>query len=145
MSINTNKKEIISNSIICTIGPSCNSKKKLLELKEAGVTIFRVNMSHSSIEDLKKYAELGFENDIKIGLDTEGAQIRTILSGTNSITLEKNNLLKIYKNIEDAGINQGLSLYPDESFNQIEEGCLIRLDFNGASILVQKNKVIPSM
>ena len=69
MSIKKNKKEIILNSIIATIGPSCNSKKKLLELKKAGVTIFRVNMSHSSIEDLKKYAELGFENDIKIGLE----------------------------------------------------------------------------
>ena len=138
MSNKNNKKEIIHDSIIATIGPSCNSKNKLLELKKAGVTIFRVNMSHSSIGDLKKYAELGFENDIKIGLDTEGAQIRTILNSTKSIFLEQNNLLKIYKNIEDAGINQGLSFYPEESFNKIEEGCLIRIDFNGACVLVQK-------
>ena len=133
-----NKEEITLKSIIATIGPSCNSNKKLLELKKAGVDIFRVNMSHSSIEDLSKYAKFGLENDIKIGLDTEGAQIRTILKGKSSIILKKNNYIKIYKNIEDSGINQGISFYPEESFNQIEEGCLIRLDFNGACIQVEK-------
>ena len=63
--------------------------EKLLELKKAGVEIFRVNMSHSGIKDLKKYAQIGIENNIKIGLDTEGAQIRTVLNGTTSIFREK--------------------------------------------------------
>ena len=54
--------------------------------------------------------------------------------------LEKNNLLKIPNHIDKKTNIEAISLYPEEIFNQIEEGCLIRLDFNGACILVQKKE-----
>ena len=84
----------ISNSIIATIGPSCNTPQKLLELKNAGVGIFRVNMSHSSLDDLKKFTQIGIENDLKIGLDTEGAQIRTVLKGIDLLEIKKGDILE---------------------------------------------------
>ena len=69
--------------IIATIGPSCESINLLLQMKRSGVDIFRVNMSHSSIEDLIKFAKIGQENNLRIGLDTEGGQIRTFLNDRN--------------------------------------------------------------
>ena len=77
----SSEEKSILNSIIATIGPSCNTPERLLELKNAGVGIFRVNMSHSSLEDLKKYTQIGFEYGLQIGFETEGAQIRTVLKG----------------------------------------------------------------
>ena len=37
--------------IVATIGPASNSKEKLLELAEAGVSVFRLNFSHGSAAD----------------------------------------------------------------------------------------------
>ena len=66
--------------LICTIGPSCNTEETLSELKRAGVDIFRVNMSHASTDDLYKVQKIAKKIDIKIGIDTEGAQIRVKLN-----------------------------------------------------------------
>ena len=37
--------------IVATIGPSSNSKEKLRQLVEAGVSVFRLNFSHGSAAD----------------------------------------------------------------------------------------------
>ncbi|MFN5693056.1 MAG: pyruvate kinase, partial [Bacteroidota bacterium] len=37
--------------IVATVGPSCDSYEKLLELVKAGVNVFRLNFSHGSHED----------------------------------------------------------------------------------------------
>ncbi len=118
--------------LICTIGPSSDSKDKLLALKKAGVDIFRVNMSHASIDDLKRFQMIAEEINIKIGVDTEGAQIRTKISKGKQITLKKNESFTIYcipnKNEESTL----LSLYPESVFPLIQVGQLLRFDFNGA-------------
>ena len=40
--------------IICTLGPSSFKKNVLIGLKKSSVNIFRINMSHTSLNDLKK-------------------------------------------------------------------------------------------
>ena len=132
-----NKNKV--NSIIATIGPSCNTLDKLLALKNSGVEIFRVNMSHSSIEDLKKYTQIGMENDLRIGLDTEGAQIRTVLKGTDLLEIIKGDTFRIYENKISDDLSKMISLYPEGILEQLEVGCLIRLDFNGACAIVENN------
>jgi len=37
--------------IVATVGPSCNTYDKLLELVKAGVNVFRLNFSHGTHED----------------------------------------------------------------------------------------------
>ena len=37
--------------IVATIGPASNSKEKLHELAEAGVSVFRLNFSHGDAAD----------------------------------------------------------------------------------------------
>ena len=123
-------------SIIATIGPSCNTLEKLIELSKSGVSIFRVNMSHSSIEDLKKFARIGIENNIKIALDTEGAQIRTNLIGIKNLDLIKGNYIDISSPLNKQNIDKGITFYPKDIFNQIEEDFILRLDFNGACVKV---------
>ncbi len=126
--------------LIATIGPSCKTLETLLRLKKAGVGIFRVNMSHSSIEELIKYAKLGLENNIRIGLDTEGGQLRTNLGGEQEIFLSKGDDIKIHNYSMENKESKRISLYPEDSLNQLEQGCKIRLDFNGASIIVESKE-----
>jgi len=43
--------------IIATLGPACKSEKKIAELMDAGVNVFRLNMSHGTHEEHKLSAE----------------------------------------------------------------------------------------
>ena len=64
--------------IICTLGPSSFKKNVLIGLKKSSVNIFRINMSHTSLNDLKKKIVYLKKNKIQnICIDTEGAQLRT--------------------------------------------------------------------
>ena len=123
-----------NHKVICTIGPSCNNKKSLIKLKDAGVDIFRVNMSHANIEDIYRLNEIALDIGITLGVDTEGAQIRTKLNGKNKITLEKNK--KIIINLNPTKNKSSLNLYPEEVLDKLIIGDNIRLDFNGASVTV---------
>src|SRR6476620_1064085 len=43
--------------IVATVGPSCDTYEKLLDLVKAGVNVFRLNFSHGAHEDKLKIIE----------------------------------------------------------------------------------------
>src|SRR5438045_8697194 len=43
--------KIHRTKIVATVGPSCDTYEKLLELVRAGVNVFRLNFSHGKHED----------------------------------------------------------------------------------------------
>ncbi|ABV51036.1 Pyruvate kinase [Prochlorococcus marinus str. MIT 9215] len=122
--------------IICTIGPSSDSKENLLNLKNCGVHVARVNLSHATIDDLQRYIEITKSIDLELGIDTEGAQIRTKISNCEKISIYKNNNLKIYREFESNSTVPNISLSPKILFSLIKKGSLLRLDFNGALVKV---------
>ena len=64
--------------ILCTLGPASMNERVIARLEELGVTLFRINLSHTSIGDLP--AAIAFiqgQTKVPLSLDTEGAQIRT--------------------------------------------------------------------
>lgn len=75
-------KNLISTKIIATLGPSSDTKEKIMALSKAGVTMFRLNSSHADeaehlrrlnyIREVEK--ELGFP--IPTLLDLQGPKIR---------------------------------------------------------------------
>jgi pyruvate kinase len=68
---------IQNTKLISTLGPTSLKLDVLNKLKK-NVDIFRLNMSHLTIENLKKNLKYLKKNKIKnICIDTEGAQIRT--------------------------------------------------------------------
>ena len=126
--------------LICTIGPSCEEKIILESLKKAGVDIFRVNMSHASIDSLSKFCDLSKEMDFELGIDTEGAQIRTKLFNDEVLNLVKGDKFEIPLKDQQNKENFLLALYPFGVANLLEEGLKVRLDFNGAIVQVIKCK-----
>jgi len=69
--------------VICTIGPATQSYSSLKKLKEAGMDVIRINMSHSDhkfakkvIARTKKLNET-LSSPVGILLDTQGPEIRT--------------------------------------------------------------------
>ena len=64
--------------IICTLGPASFSSSILKQLSKEQVDIFRINLSHTNIDQIEKKIIYLKKNKIKnICIDTEGAQIRT--------------------------------------------------------------------
>ena len=69
----------MKKKIICTIGPVSENVKTLKHFKKCNVDLFRINLSHTKFDNLKKKI-LFLKKNIginKICIDTEGAQIRT--------------------------------------------------------------------
>lgn len=68
--------------IVATVGPSCDTYEKLLELVRAGVNVFRLNFSHGTHEDKAKIVEYIREMNLKepyniaILADLQGPKLR---------------------------------------------------------------------
>lgn len=68
--------------IIATLGPACASYEAIVKLIKAGVDVFRINLSHSRPEDLKKYYEwiLAANDELRCNVavlaDLQGPKLR---------------------------------------------------------------------
>jgi len=66
--------------IFCTLGPSSLNKSFLKFAEKNKVSLVRLNMSHLNLKTLEKnIIYIKKNSNLKICLDTEGAQIRTKL------------------------------------------------------------------
>lgn len=70
--------------IVCTIGPSTNTREMIWKLAEAGMNVARMNMSHGDhashqkvIDLVKEYNAQSKDNAIAIMLDTKGPEVRS--------------------------------------------------------------------
>ncbi|CAK9176952.1 unnamed protein product [Ilex paraguariensis] len=70
--------------IVCTIGPSTNTREMIWKLAEAGMNVARMNMSHGDhashqkvIDLVKEYNAQSKDNVIAIMLDTKGPEVRS--------------------------------------------------------------------
>ena len=85
----------MQTKIVATIGPASNSKAKLKELAQAGVSVFRLNFSHGSagdfVEIIKSIREIELElaTPITIMQDLSGPKIRLGVLPETSINVTK--------------------------------------------------------
>ena len=121
-----NKKR---TKIIITLGPATSTEQDLRKIKDKAVDFVRVNMSHSSLEDLEYFIKLSKRVGLPFIIDTEGSQIRTGYLEKNIIYYKENSVVKIYgKDIPGNGKN--LCLTPGHVIEQLEVGDLIHIDFD---------------
>ena len=126
--------------IICTLGPSSFKPKVLKILKKEKVDIFRINLSHTKKDNIKKKIIFLKENKIKnICLDTEGAQIRTTETKKKYI-LKKNSKVKVF-NQTRLSTNKKIFLYPEFDLIKLKKGTVINIGFNNLSIKVIKKNL----
>ena len=129
----------MKKKIICTIGPTSSNKKVLSGLKKNGVDIFRINLSHTNLQELPKKINFLKKNKIKnICIDTEGAQVRTT-KVKKTIFFKKNKKIKIY--IKDKICNKNnIFFYPNFNLMSVKIRSKIFIGFDSLEIkIVQKN------
>lgn len=98
---------IKKTGIICTLSDKVNTPEKLVELRNAGMNIVRMNFSHGTHEYHKKTIEnvrktfKGEENNIAIALDTKGPEIRLgNIESNGTVTIEKSHEFVLTTNEE---------------------------------------------
>ena len=127
--------------IICTLGPASYRKRILKILLKEKVDIFRINLSHTNTNQIKKIIKYLKKNKItNICIDTEGAQIRTTLT-KRKYFIKKNCKIKIF-NERNLSNDKKIYLYPHFDLNNLDVGTRIDIGFNSLSIqVVKKNSL----
>ncbi len=119
--------------IICTIGPSCNSYEKILQLIDAGMNVARLNFSHGAHADHKKVIELlkkareEKKIPLAIMLDTKGPEIRVGKIAQDKVSLEKGQRLLLVKE-EIVGDVSRVQVTPPVVMDVLELGTKVLFD-----------------
>lgn len=122
--------------ILCTLGPASLKPDVIKGLDERGVDLFRINLSHTSLEAVGP--TIGLVRDVSstpISLDTEGAQVRCgLIDG--EVLLEEGERVRLTAE-HVPGTERELTLWPGSVFDSLRPGTTINADFDGALLRVE--------
>jgi len=123
--------------LLCTLGPASFSPDIITRLSELGVSLFRINLSHTGLDELPKLiTNIRKLTDTPICLDTEGAQVRTGELVDSPVILEVNNSVEL-RSDRSPGTSQSIPLYPEFIASELIPGDLVSIDFNAVLVHVQ--------
>ena len=125
-----------TKTILCTLGPASLNADSIRRLDQLGVDLFRLNLSHTRVDQLEQLISLIQANsNVPICLDTQGAQVRTGTLTNDTISLQTNSVIRLMS-APDEGNSKAVPLYPASVLPQLVIGDVINIDFNVASIQV---------
>jgi pyruvate kinase len=119
--------------IVATLGPASSSPEMIERLFEAGVDVFRINMSHSSFDVVKKLhaavrsAEAKFGRPIGILADLQGPKFRVGEIGGGSAMLNEGSTFA-FDTTEQPGTPDRVFLPHPQIFEAVEPGHTLLLD-----------------
>jgi pyruvate kinase len=122
--------------ILCTLGPASLQPDVLRGLDERGTDLYRINLSHTSLEQIQPAIELiRSVSPTPISLDTEGAQVRCgyvedglVLEDGDELTLTGDTV---------TGSRERLTLWPRIVFATLAPGTSVGIDFDGVALRVE--------
>ncbi len=122
--------------LLVTLGPASLNAECIREMSRYNPYVFRLNMSHVSIEDLPRSIELVRRNtDVPVCIDSEGAQMRTYRMKGGSIELREGDELTLLSALTE-GTAEAFSLTPAGVAAELRPDDLVRLDWHEAAVRV---------
>ena len=131
--------------IIATVGPSCDTYEKLLELVKVGVNVFRLNFSHGSHENKKKIIEyiarINKTEPFNISIigDLQGPKLRIGEIKNNSIELNAGDVLT-FTNEKLVGDNEKIYVSYPEFSKDVQKDETILIDDGKLAVKVNSIK-----
>ncbi len=124
----------MSKEILCTLGPASLTDSVISRLEELGVSLFRLNLSHTKVSELARIIEyVHSRTRVPLCLDTEGAQIRTGALIDGSVHFRENSTVHVSRH-PVPGDSSRINLYPNYIIENCQLGDFISLD---SSVLAQ--------
>ena len=126
--------------LIATIGPGCDNIKTLQALVNHGVSCFRVNLSHGTMDEKEKYFKLIRSLDLHAGLrpailaDLAGPKIR-VRRLQEEINLKKDDSIIISSNKKGSNV---LQVSKGIEFEKVKPGAKILIDDGRVTLEVKK-------
>ena len=121
--------------LICTLGPASLHGTIIERLAERGVDLFRINLSHTPIEQVEPTIDfVRRHSPVPVSLDTEGAQVRCGRAVSELILREGERMTLTAEDV--VGDARRLTLRPTSTFEALAPGSLVAIDFHGAAVRV---------
>jgi len=127
--------------IVATLGPASSSREEIAALFEAGVDVFRLNMSHGAHGDHKerldtiRSLEAVYGRPIGVILDLQGPKLRISTFAEGAIAIEKGHKLRLDLD-ETPGDRSRVGLPHPEIFAALKPGVTVLLDDGKVSLRV---------
>jgi sulfate adenylyltransferase len=123
--------------ILCTLGPASLRPDVLRGMEERGVDLYRINLSHTTLEQVEPAIELiRGASSVPISLDSQGAQVRCGLV-RDDVLLEAGGRIEL--TAEPAlGDAERLNLWPPVVFETLSPGARVGVDFDGVRLEVDR-------
>ena len=122
--------------ILVTLGPSSLNKKTVEDLSSKGICLFRINLSHTKLNDLENIlTKLRSWTNVPICLDSEGAQVRNQDMISDAVRFEKGSHVKIHHE-KIIGDSENISFTPESVSSQLKIGDFIKVDFDAVCFKV---------
>jgi pyruvate kinase len=126
----------MNTKILATLGPSSLNKDTVEKLTKKGVDLFRINLSHTKLDDVTEIIEnIQSWTDVPVCLDSEGAQIRNQDMVSESVNFQKDAVVKIH-HTPVVGDSNNISFTPNNVSQQLKVGDEIRVDFNSVCFCI---------
>ena len=123
--------------IFCTLGPASLSSEVIGQLDEAGVDLFRINLSHTPIKAVEDVIDLVQASSSKpLCLDLQGAQVRCGKVAPEVVLRRGQPVGLTAARLE--GTARELTLWPSSVFASLEAGSLVMIDGDGAQVEVTR-------
>jgi ATP sulfurylase len=127
-----------NKKIICTVGPASVKENIIKKMDESGVDLFRINLSHTDVEDFIPLVEkLRRWTNKPICPDTEGGQLRTSLL-SNSKTVYEHEIIE-FVNQSDLQDDGQIGILGEDIRYLFKKGDLVTIDFDGAVVQIIEN------
>jgi pyruvate kinase len=134
--------KVKSVKIVATVGPATNNEEKIFQLVEAGVDVFRINLSHATAEKTAEYikwirnAEEKFQKPLTVMGDLPGPKIR--ISDIKPFTvLQKGQKFVISKNVTVGDANS-CGLNHPSIVEHLQEGAEVFIDDGAIKLIIDK-------
>tara|TARA_B100000315_G_scaffold161174_1_gene149590 strand:+ start:2274 stop:3287 length:1014 start_codon:yes stop_codon:yes gene_type:complete len=129
----------MTHKLLVTLGPSSMKKDVVEEMSKLGIYLFRINLSHTKIEDLSNIIQnIKSWTDVPICLDSEGAQMRTGVVLNNRIQYTSGDNVKIHHR-PIIGNQKNISFYPEKVSKEFQVGDIINVDFDSVRLKILSN------
>jgi pyruvate kinase len=120
---------------ICTLGPASLSAEVIAQLDRAGVDLFRINLSHTRLEDFERTLDLVHAASSKpVCLDLEGAQVRCGAMASDVVLHQGDRVRLVAEQV--LGTARELTLRPAMTLAALRPGSRVAIDFDSARLAV---------